>query len=50
MGNRWLETTMRYRAPAMDVHDRLDKVQIDCSEIDKFAWVERRHPSLVCND
>jgi integrase len=28
MGHRSLETTMRYLAPAMDVHDRLDKVQI----------------------
>lgn len=28
MGHRSLETTMRYLAPATDVHDRLDKVQI----------------------
>lgn len=28
MGHRSLETTMRYLAPAQDVHDRLDKVQI----------------------
>jgi integrase/recombinase XerD len=28
MGHRSLETTMRYLAPASDVHDRLDKVQI----------------------
>jgi site-specific recombinase XerD len=28
MGHRSLETTMRYLAPAIDVHDRLDKVQI----------------------
>ncbi len=28
MGHRSLETTMRYLAPAVDVHDRLDKVQI----------------------
>jgi integrase len=28
MGHRSLETTMRYLAPAADVHDRLDKVQI----------------------
>lgn len=28
MGHRSLETTMRYLAPAKDVHDRLDKVQI----------------------
>lgn len=28
MGHRSLETTMRYLAPAMDVHDRLDQVQI----------------------
>ena len=28
MGHKSLETTMRYLAPAKDVHDRLDKVQI----------------------
>lgn len=28
MGHRSLETTMRYLAPAKDVHERLDKVQI----------------------
>ena len=28
MGHRSIETTMRYLAPATDVHDRLDKVQI----------------------
>jgi len=28
MGHRSLETTMRYLAPAKDVHDRLDQVQI----------------------
>jgi len=28
MGHRSLETTMRYLAPAMDVHDRLDKVEV----------------------
>ena len=28
MGHRSLETTMRYLAPAKDVHDRLDNVQI----------------------
>lgn len=28
MGHRSLETTMRYLAPASDVHDKLDKVQI----------------------
>ena len=28
MGHKSLETTMRYLAPAMDVRDRLDKVQI----------------------
>jgi integrase len=28
MGHRSLETTMHYLAPASDVHDRLDKVQI----------------------
>ena len=28
MGHRSLETTMRYLAPAKDVHDRLDKVHI----------------------
>jgi site-specific recombinase XerD len=28
MGHRSLETTMRYLAPAQDVHDKLDKVQI----------------------
>jgi integrase len=28
MGHRSLETTMRYLAPARDVHERLDKVQI----------------------
>ena len=28
MGHRSLETTMRYLAPASDVHERLDKVQI----------------------
>jgi integrase len=28
MGHRSLETTMRYLAPAQDVHDRLDRVQI----------------------
>ncbi|HEV2172562.1 MAG TPA: site-specific integrase, partial [Nitrospira sp.] len=28
MGHRSLETTMRYLAPATDVHDRLDRVQI----------------------
>jgi len=28
MGHRSLETTMRYLAPAVDVRDRLDKVQI----------------------
>jgi integrase/recombinase XerD len=28
MGHRSLETTMRYLAPASDVHDRLNKVQI----------------------
>lgn len=28
MGHKSLETTMRYLAPAKDVHDRLDHVQI----------------------
>jgi site-specific recombinase XerD len=28
MGHRSLETTMRYLAPATDVHERMDKVQI----------------------
>ena len=28
LGHKSLETTMRYLAPAKDVHDRLDKVQI----------------------
>lgn len=28
MGHRSLETTMRYLAPARDVHERLDKVEI----------------------
>ena len=28
MGHKSLETTMRYLAPAKDVHDRLDKIQI----------------------
>jgi hypothetical protein len=28
MGHRSLETTMRYLAPAQDVHDKLDKVRI----------------------
>ncbi len=28
MGHRSLETPMRYLAPAVDVHDRLDKVHI----------------------
>jgi len=28
MGHKSLETTMRYLAPAKDVHDRLDRVQI----------------------
>lgn len=28
MGHKSLETTMRYLAPAKDIHDRLDKVQI----------------------
>jgi integrase len=28
MGHKSLETTMRYLAPAKDVHDRLDKVEI----------------------
>jgi len=28
MGHKSLETTMRYLAPAKDVHDRLNKVQI----------------------
>jgi integrase len=28
MGHRSLETTMRYLAPALDVHERLDRVQI----------------------
>jgi len=28
MGHRSLETTMRYLAPASDVHERLDQVQI----------------------
>jgi integrase len=28
MGHKSLETTMRYLAPAKDVHDKLDSVQI----------------------
>jgi len=28
MGHRSLETTMRYLAPAIYVHDRLDKVEV----------------------
>lgn len=28
IGHKSLETTMRYLAPAQDVHERLDKVQI----------------------
>jgi site-specific recombinase XerD len=28
MGHKSVETTMRYLAPAKDVHDRLDTVQI----------------------
>ena len=28
MGHRSLETTMRYLAPAMDIQDKLDRVQI----------------------
>ena len=28
MGHKSLETTMRYLAPARDIHDRLDQLQI----------------------
>ena len=28
MGYKSLETTMRYLAPARDIHDRLDRIQI----------------------
>jgi hypothetical protein len=28
MGHKSLETTMRYLAPAKDIHEKLDKVQI----------------------
>jgi hypothetical protein len=28
MGHKSLETTMRYLAPALDVHDRLDQIRL----------------------
>jgi hypothetical protein len=43
MGHKSLETTMRYLAPATDVHDELDLVTIPC--VGKAAPASRRAPA-----
>jgi len=47
MGHKSLETTMRYLAPAPDVHDRLDLIRVPGArkrEINRKPPFERRPP------